>query len=1136
MAFELQPAPADFLRDLKSHRHVNVTTADTFLREFELCLDGACPSNILKGVSERRWRSLMKRASRTVVYHGEGIRLEGIHTVKEGSLPTGLVLPPKTAAWVNTVVTTPTQDRDGDILETLGAHLFPRASHLFNHLPTENVGRLLKETAHTKELLSALLSLMQTQFAENVATMYEHGSLQTSHGFLPKKWEPLKSGDGFHVIEYDILEISGVSVPSNPDAGPIEFSRNKLTHPLLKEWGRMKFRERKPIAAVGIDLRALPPGTTITVPGEKTACGCNKSAKSNHDGHGIFLCKCGNVIRQCRCMEKHEPVTVDELCDECKRANVAQSKEAPRLIKSGPESPERNPLRWNKSLSKDFDVAGETLEPATLLYDWASKFLGVPVKKIFFTNAFIPSAKMGSFLSAWDVTTADYRMQDVRNIAYDGSELPPVYEVVQLNSKQSSDFLVDGTCFMAGDTKMMADFSPSWGGLSLKLYFAMDDREEAMALVPRTWEVAKAQFNFLKGESFSLSGEFLPETSETWDDLFLSPKNQKSLSRTVKLINDKQEKFANRGVVLLGPPGTGKTLSGRIIRNEANATFIWLSSRDFHYAGAFGSLTYAFDLAKELAPSILFIEDVDNWMRDTTIDLLKTEMDGIGRSAGILTILTTNYPERFPDALLDRPGRFHDVLKLDLPDKTARAQMLAKWVGDIADEARTKLLDATEGWSGAHMYELAQFAKVLQEQDELTLSDSLTKAIDKITEQRDLISEALLGGSHFRPRKELIRSLQLKGFAMMLNIKAMSKEGVECLSKAMGHLEKAMDHDDATAGTSFHAKRAHAHVKAVHEAHASGEPDEEKAEVTSEHVERLKKAAGYCKKGMDHKEATEPVANHFKAAHEQITKALDGMQEKDAADGDPTPEEQGEASATPVNKAGRVMNAANEKKLNKAKAHLKAIADDDEAHADVRKSASDGAESIDSIFVLGEGGDAGQDYDADGNYVGTDVGAYIDGEPNKNGEPGQKAGRAISKRSAGLITKAIGHAQAIIDHEHADEEHKGLAMAARGKLKSVMGEDPAKPDGDGPAMGTDPSTPEPGQGAPEKSFGDRISELADEARFTLAEGDETKLFDLIEAAGAIASLANCVKEAQLDIDLSLAESQLDRELDAAEAV
>jgi hypothetical protein len=38
-----------------------------------------------------------------------------------------------------------------------------------------------------------------------------------------------------------------------------------------------------------------------------------------------------------------------------------------------------------------------------------------------------------------------------------------------------------------------------------------------------------------------------------------------------------------------------------------------------------------------------------------------------------LTILTTNFSEQLPDALIDRPGRFHDVPNFDLPPKRPKS-------------------------------------------------------------------------------------------------------------------------------------------------------------------------------------------------------------------------------------------------------------------------------------------------------------------------------------------------------------------------------------------------------------------------------------------------------------------------------
>jgi HK97 family phage prohead protease len=307
------------------------------------------------------------------------------------------------------------------------------------------------------------------------------------------------------------------------------------------------------------------------------------------------------------------------------------------------------------------------------------------------------------------------------------------------------------------------------------------------------------------------------------------------------------------------------------------------------------------------------------------------------------------------------------------------------------------------------------------------------------------------------------------------------------LNAASDRLQKAYDHEDAKAGPKQHVKRAKAHVDAVISDHDDDDGDE-KGFVTDAHRERLKKAMGYCSKALDHEHTTETMAKHIKAAHEAIKSVMDAHDDDD--DG-----EKG-------NKTGRAISAANEKKLTAAKGHLKAIADDDEAHAEVAKAASDGVDSIDGIFAAGHGGDSGTDFDDEGNFVGTDVGAYTDGEPNK-------AGKVLSKRNKELIAKAVGHAQAIIDHEHAGEDHKGLATAAKTKLKSVMGEGAGD---DGPALGTDTSTAEPGQGEPAKSFAERCHELLREAVSEHAMSDD--IVPLLELTTVGAKASNLLRKPQ----------------------
>lgn len=485
----------------------------------------------------------------------------------------------------------------------------------------------------------------------------------------------------------------------------------------------------------------------------------------------------------------------------------------PKIEARGPyilKRPSANPSqsappkqRWNKSLGAVFDQDDVKLEAApgvgaATTYRVAAKYLNCEIKDLFQNPTRVPSPRMGSFLSGLKHVLSDYRLVEVRNFGskeytQKDMESPPTYETLQLNSKQRDAFLVQGTAFYEGmvpvkrgqpsviykatgmkgsgphnlmgrstGTRFLVKFEPMWSGLNVTVFTRNKDAALNQQLIDKAWVWAK-EHNYLKGEAFALSGQFLPRSEEGWDDVFLEEVNRKALKRTLDLFNSKGLSFANRGVILTGPPGTGKTLSSRIIRNQSKGTFIWVSSRDFHAAGSVGGIGMAFEMAKELAPSVICLEDVDNWLHPTTIDLLKTEMDGISRSKGVLTVLTTNFPEKLPDALIDRPGRFHDVLNFDLPTAQCRKQMLSKWLPKTPAKNLDAAVTKTKGYSGAHVYELANFANTLHEHDGLPPTKALEEAIRKVEEQRELITKFQLEGSNYDPLRRQSEDMRPRG-------------------------------------------------------------------------------------------------------------------------------------------------------------------------------------------------------------------------------------------------------------------------------------------------------------------------------------------------------------------------------------
>jgi len=395
--------------------------------------------------------------------------------------------------------------------------------------------------------------------------------------------------------------------------------------------------------------------------------------------------------------------------------------------------------RWNKSLSRVFDVERvEAPNPPPFLYSLYERFLECKIKEIFQNGFSIPSPLLGTYLSGFKAVMGDFKLKDTRNF-YAGREVPPYFEIIQLTSEKSDDFLISGMNFYdASGTPIVVNFSPNWCGLDVDIITSNKHKKWNKELMIKVHTWAK-DHNLLKGEKFSLSGEFLPETDDGWDGLVIEDKSKEALKKSINFLDKWGAKMSSRGLLFIGPPGTGKTKTGRVLMNRVDTTFIWVSSRDFRYTSEMRAMTLSFSMARDLAPSILFIEDIDHWLRGSTVDLIKTEMDGIKLNKGTITILTSNYPEKLPDALLDRPGRFHHIINFGLPNSKQREEMIRLWAGEIDETLTSKIVAEMDGFSGAHIKELVEFAKILSDDEEIEMGEALVRSLARIKEQRELI-------------------------------------------------------------------------------------------------------------------------------------------------------------------------------------------------------------------------------------------------------------------------------------------------------------------------------------------------------------------------------------------------------------
>lgn len=393
--------------------------------------------------------------------------------------------------------------------------------------------------------------------------------------------------------------------------------------------------------------------------------------------------------------------------------------------------------QWQKKFDIQHAEADMPVEEFRFNYWLTEQFLECKAKSIYTTALTIPYPKMGSYLKSLSSVFKEYDLKDTRNFRARGWEAPPVYETIELALGKKEDFLIQGYRFYErGPYKIVSSLNPTWSGLEFQFAAHIKDREVVKATIESMHKWVKEN-NLLKNQKFSLTGKFLHPTEVTWNDLKLSDELQGTLNKLTKLVNDTELKKTSRGLLFIGPPGTGKTLTGKILMNKTKSTFIWVSPRDLERC----SLSLAFELARELAPTVLFIEDIDTYLSSRIIDLFKTELDGLVANEGVCTILTTNFPQLLPKALLDRPGRFHDICNFDLPDENIRLKMIKHFISEISDDMLNEVVQQTEGFSGAHLKELVDFAKLIQKDEACDIDRALTLSLEKLHKQRNLIQQ-----------------------------------------------------------------------------------------------------------------------------------------------------------------------------------------------------------------------------------------------------------------------------------------------------------------------------------------------------------------------------------------------------------
>jgi len=337
--------------------------------------------------------------------------------------------------------------------------------------------------------------------------------------------------------------------------------------------------------------------------------------------------------------------------------------------------------------------------------------------------------------------------QVARTIGYQGRE--PVYIDVNTDHEQRENLLRNGQMLVRrGESRLVVtvDINLQWRN-SVLVEGPARKGGEVIRFVQGVLAMAREQ-NFYRGKKIEFAGRlrFLDLGGRSWDSIILDEKTKNDIrANTVAFLTrrglwDKYGIPPRRGILLAGEPGSGKTLVCKALMAEADGVTCIATS-----AYALGEEDYVVDLyelAQDLSPSLVFIEDIDLIGRDReefgyqngpALMALLAVLDGIEERREIVTVATTNSIEILDRALSQRPSRFDRVIRLPRPSLEQRRELVRRLCQRIplSQAAQDSIARRTEGCTPAQVQEIV-YSLAIEHAEEMSWSPGSSFTVEDI--------------------------------------------------------------------------------------------------------------------------------------------------------------------------------------------------------------------------------------------------------------------------------------------------------------------------------------------------------------------------------------------------------------------
>ncbi|HBE18960.1 MAG TPA: ATPase [Cyanobacteria bacterium UBA11149] len=229
-------------------------------------------------------------------------------------------------------------------------------------------------------------------------------------------------------------------------------------------------------------------------------------------------------------------------------------------------------------------------------------------------------------------------------------------------------------------------------------------RDEVLVFEEGGWQKSPNLFQAIKSATFDnliLHGTLKQDIQNDLENFFASRPTYQNYGVPWK-----------RGILFIGSPGNGKTHTVKALINKMQQPCLYVKSFKSQYETDNDNIRKAFTKARQSAPCILVLEDLDSLVDKENRSFFLNELDGFADNVGIVTLATTNHPERLDPAIIDRPSRFDRKYHFELPAMAERLAYIELWnhylnegMG-LSEAGIHHIAQITDGFSFAYLKEL----------------------------------------------------------------------------------------------------------------------------------------------------------------------------------------------------------------------------------------------------------------------------------------------------------------------------------------------------------------------------------------------------------------------------------------------